>query len=105
MGCNWIALFTQIAEALRHVGMAALMASVAYGAHIVQQDGMILQGLGKFWHRILPSTFWEKPFWTCPPCMCSIWGIPVWIIAGDFAWYLLPIHLIAAAGIAAYMNR
>ena len=104
-----------------HIAIVVLMALVAYGAHIVQQEGMILEGLGKLWSRTRPSafadgclginpkpyipSFWQKPLWTCPPCMCSVWGIPVALILAPDLWPFLPIHLFAAAGLAAYLNR
>ncbi len=86
-----------------HIGTIILMALTAHGAHIVQQEGMILERLGKLWSR-LPA-FWQKPLWTCPPCMCSVWGIPVALIVSPDLWSFLPIHLFAAAGLAAYLNR
>lgn len=114
---------------LDHLGIIALMALVATGAYEVQQDGMILQRLGKFW-SFLPS-FWQKPLWTCAVCMCSVFGIPIWValtgvhieaailpqwawnVSGPLVWY--PVFhgtaqwfftdLFAAAGLAAYLNR
>ena len=88
---------------IEHIAIVALMALVAHGAHTVQQDGMILERLGKLW-AFLPS-FWQKPLWTCPPCMCSVWGIPTALIVAPDLWPFLPIHLFAAAGLAAYLNR
>lgn len=102
------------------------MALVATGAYWVQQEGMILERLGKLW-SFLPS-FWQKPLWTCAACMVSTWGTPVWLamhgahiepysicvqdveyvipllrFPGPF-WHL-PIDLLAAAGLAAYLNK
>lgn len=89
-----------------HLTIVVLMALVAYGAHIVQQEGMILWRLGKFWaHDLEVAPFFQKPLWTCPPCMCSVWGIPVALIVAPDLWMFLPIHLFAAAGLAAYLNR
>lgn len=97
------------------------MALVAYGAHTIQQEGMILERLGKLFSKThadqwiivegkkVPKPyipfFWQKPLWTCPPCMCSVWGIPTALIVAPDLWPFLPIHLFAAAGLAAYLNR
>lgn len=91
-----------------HLGIIFLMAYVAYGMHIAQQDGMILGWLGKLW-KVFP-TWLQKPLWTCPPCMCSVWGgLTLYcymtatcapIIVG-----MIPIYLLASAGMAAYLNR
>ncbi len=89
-----------------HLAIVVLMALVAYGAHTVQQEGMILERLGKAWaHDLAVPAFWQKPLWTCPPCMCSVWGIPTALIVAPELWPFLPIHLFAAAGLAAYLNR
>ena len=88
---------------LDHIGIVVLMAFVAYGAHIVQQEGMILGRLGKLW-AVIPS-FWQKPLWTCPPCMCSVWGIPTALLVAPDNWTYIPIYLFASAGLAAYLNR
>lgn len=101
MGEHLISLFGQALTVL-------CMALTAIGAYEVQQEGMILERLGKFWHKQINSSFWEKPFWTCPVCMVSVWGIPVWFFVTnhpiEFIHYL-PLHLFAAAGLAAYLNR
>lgn len=82
------------------------MAIVAYGAYIAMEEGMILNPLAKLFAR---APLWlHKPLFACPPCMCSAWGIPVWLfITNDPLASLayLPIHILAAAGIAAYLNR
>ena len=88
---------------LDHIATIFIMALVAYGAHIVQQEGMILERLGKLWSH-LPA-FWQKPLRTCPPCMCSVWGIPVALIVSPDLWLFIPIHIFAAAGLAAYLNK
>lgn len=88
---------------IHHVAIVVLMALVAYGAHIVQQEGMILERLGKLW-SFLPA-FWQKPLWTCPPCMCGAWGVPAALIVAPDLWPYLPIYLFASAGLSAYLNR
>ncbi len=86
-----------------HLAIVALMALVATGAYEVQQEGMILERLGKFW-AFLPS-FWQKPFWTCPTCMVSVWGIPAALIVAPSQWMFIPLYLFAAAGLSAYLNK
>lgn len=86
-----------------HLITVMLMALVATGAYWVQQEGMILERLGRFW-LFLPS-FWQKPLWTCAVCMVSVWGTPVWFALIDAPLRQLPIDLLAAAGLAAYLNK
>lgn len=80
------------------ITIAAIMALVAVGAYLVQQEGMALQWLPVLW-AWLPG-FWQKPFWTCPTCMVSVWGIPTWMLLADAPWSHLPVHLFVAACIA-----
>lgn len=89
-----------------HAITAIVMALFAYGAHIAMQEGMILHPLARLFASA--PTWAHKPLFACPPCMCSAWGIPVWLaITPDQLHSLayLPIHILAAAGIAAYLNR
>ena len=89
-----------------HAITTLIMALVAYGAHIAMQEGMILHPLAKLFAHA--PTWAHKPLFACPPCMCSAWGVPVWFaITPDPLHSLayLPIHILAAAGIAAYLNR
>ena len=79
------------------------MALVAQGAYISQQEGMILHVLTKVW-RYLPA-YLQKPTFTCPICMVSVWGIPTWAIVDCTNAHLLPIYLLAAAGINEITNR
>jgi hypothetical protein len=85
-------------EMIDHLTTPVVMALVAVGAYVVQQEGMVLGRLPDLWKRLPP--FWQKPFWTCPPCMCSVWGIPAWLLVTDHRWALLPVDLLMAAGIA-----
>ena len=92
-----------------HLIVIAIVAFVAYGAHIVMQEGMILYGLANLLKMVSPK-FLHKPLFDCPPCMCSIWGALVWLgmVLGldlGFPLWLFPIHILAAAGVAAYLNR
>ena len=89
---------------IEHIGIIILMALVASGAYHVQQDGMILERLGKFWASFLPS-FWQKPFWTCSVCMVSVWGIPTALIVLYVPALMPLVYLFSAAGVAAYLNR
>lgn len=88
---------------LEHFLIVVLMALVASGAHHVQQEGMILERVGKAW-AFLPS-FWQKPLWTCPVCMVSVWGIPAMFVVAPHLWPYLPLYLFASAGLAAYLNK
>ena len=86
-----------------HLTIIAIMAFVAYGAHIAMQEEMILHPLAKVLTR---APQWaHKPLFACPPCMCSAWGVPVALIMAPDLWPYLPIHLLAAAGLAAWLNR
>lgn len=91
---------------VEHLLTAVIMALVAYGAHIAMEDGMILHPLAKLFAR---APLWlHKPLFACPPCMCSAWGVPVWFVITPeplASLAFLPIHILAAAGIAAYLNR
>ena len=83
--------------------IVALMALVAQGAYISQQEGMILNVLTKAWVH-LPA-WMQKPLHTCPICMVSVWGIPTWAIVDCTNGHLLPVYLLAAAGINEITNR
>lgn len=87
---------------VEHLTVIVVMALVATGAHIVQEDGMVLHPLTKLWHHL--PTFLHKPTFTCPVCMVSVWGIPAALCIGA-APMCLPVYLMASAGLAAYLNR
>lgn len=91
-----------------HLIIVVLMALVSYGAHIAMQDGMIAARLGRLFAK-LPTAL-HKPTHTCPPCCVSTWGTSVWLglvlgLGLGFPIWTLPIHIIAAAGLAAYLNK
>jgi len=81
---------------VEHLIYIVLMALVATGAHIVQEDGMILHPLAKLLGQL--------PLFTCPVCMVSVWGIPAALYFGAHPDYIVP-YLLASAGLAAYLNR
>jgi hypothetical protein len=85
-----------------HLLIAALMAMVAQGAYASQQEGMILHLLTKAWMKL--PTFFHKPTFTCPVCMVSVWGIPTWYMMGGEL-VILPVYLLAAAGINAVVTQ
>jgi hypothetical protein len=85
-----------------HLLIAALMAMVAQGAYASQQEGMILHVLMKAWMKL--PTFFHKPTFTCPVCMVSVWGIPTALLLGAEP-MLLPVYLLAAAGINAVVTQ
>lgn len=88
---------------LDHVAVVALMALVAGGAHTAMLEGMILERLGKLFAKM--PAFLHKPTHTCPPCMVSLWGTATWFAVGGFSLWYLPLHIFAACGLAAYLNR
>jgi hypothetical protein len=85
-----------------HLLIAALMAMVAQGAYASQQEGMILHVLTKAWMKL--PTFFHKPTFTCPVCMVSVWGIPTALLLGAEP-MMLPVYLLAAAGINAVVTQ
>ena len=85
-----------------HLLIAALMAMVAQGAYASQQEGMILHVMTKAWMKL--PTFLHKPTFTCPVCMVSVWGIPTWYVMGGEL-VMLPVYLLAAAGINAVVTQ
>jgi hypothetical protein len=85
-----------------HVLIVALMAMVAQGAYASQQEGMILHLLTKVWGYL--PTYLHKPTFTCPICMVSVWGVPTALVLGADP-MLLPIYLLASAGINAILNQ
>jgi hypothetical protein len=85
-----------------HLLIAALMAMVAQGAYASQQEGMILHILTKAWMKL--PTFLHKPTFTCPVCMVSVWGVPTWYMMGGEL-VMLPVYLLAAAGINAVVTQ
>ena len=78
------------------------MAMVAQGAYASQQEGMILHVLTKVWGYL--PTYLHKPTFTCPICMVSVWGVPTALVLGADP-MLLPIYLLASAGINAILNQ
>jgi hypothetical protein len=78
------------------------MAMVAQGAYASQQEGMILHVLTKAWMKL--PTFFHKPTFTCPVCMVSVWGVPTALVIGCEP-MLLPVYLLAAAGINAVVTQ
>ena len=85
-----------------HVLIVALMAMVAQGAYASQQEGMILHLLTKVWGYL--PTYLHKPTFTCPICMVSVWGVLTALVLGAEP-MLLPIYLLASAGINAIVNQ
>ena len=85
-----------------HVLIVAIMAMVAQGAYASQQEGMILHVLTKVWGYL--PTYLHKPTFTCPICMVSVWGVPTALVLGAEP-MLLPIYLLASAGINAIVNQ
>ena len=89
-----------------HIAVVALMALFATGAHAAMLEGMIAAPLGLLLAK-LPAWL-HKPTHTCPPCMCLIWGTGAWFAIGAhtaFDWWVLPVHIIAAAGLAWVINK
>lgn len=61
---------------------------VCFGVWNAFAPGMILGWLGNIWDRRLPECL-QKPLYSCPPCLASIYGSVVWILAGgDLTWWL-----------------
>jgi hypothetical protein len=85
-----------------HVLIVAIMAMVAQGAYASQQEGMILHLLTKVWGYL--PTYLHKPTFTCPICMVSVWGVPTALVLGAEP-MLLPIYLLASAGINSIVNQ
>jgi len=85
-----------------HVLIVAIMAMVAQGAYVSQQEGMILHLLTKVWGYL--PTYLHKPTFTCPICMVSVWGVPTALVL-DAEPMLLPIYLLASAGINSIVNQ
>lgn len=79
-----------------HLIIMACMAAVAIGAHVAQEDGMVLHFLTKLWAKL--PTVLHKPLFTCPICMVSAWGIPAALWMGANPW-MLPVYVLGAAGI------
>jgi len=46
------------------------------GIYGLLSDGMLLGWLGNYLRYYL-GDFWSKPICDCPPCMASVYGIPV----------------------------
>lgn len=50
--------------------------------------GEIFGWLAKIWDKRLPEAI-SKPLYNCPPCMASVHGTWLWILAGgDLTWWL-----------------
>lgn len=61
------------------------------------KPGMIFGWLGKIWDRRLPEVL-QKPLYSCPPCLASIYGSALWILAGgDLTWW--PVFVLALSGL------
>jgi hypothetical protein len=59
--------------------------------------GMIFGWLGKIWDRRLPEAF-QKPIYSCPPCMASVYGSAVWVLAGGSVELWVP-YVLALSGL------
>ena len=85
-----------------HLTFIAVMALVAQGAYAAQQEGMILHSLSRLFAKL--PTWTHKPTHTCPVCMVSVWGVPALFYLAHFGGlcldpWLLPVYLLAAAGL------
>lgn len=58
---------------------------------------MILGCLGRIWDKRLPEML-QKPLYSCPPCMASIYGSALWILAGGDLTFWLP-YVLALSGL------
>jgi hypothetical protein len=59
--------------------------------------GEIFGWLGKIWDRRLPEAL-SKPIYACPPCMASVHGTWVWILAGGQIEWWIP-FILALSGL------
>ncbi len=87
---------------MTHLTFIIVMALVAQGAYAAMQEGMVLHPVGRLL-ALLPLWL-HKPTHTCPVCMVSAWGLPAlyytsYFTAAPIEVALLPIYLLAAAGI------
>lgn len=87
------------------------------GLFVTGQQGYILAGLrdriarimggsyrideGERYYHFENDVFW-KPFWGCPPCMASLWGIVVYSVFSTYtlnSFYELPILILCSSGL------
>ena len=60
--------------------------------------GMLLGWLGDIWDRRLPEVL-QKPLYSCPPCMSSVWGSAVWFLLGGGFEVMWTVFCLALCGI------
>lgn len=70
---------------------------------------MILGPLGdriefflKAWFENGAAEMIVKPLFTCPPCMSSFWGAPIWLLAGG-SWEMLLPFVVCLCGANAFL--
>lgn len=113
---------------MEHLEVILVMALVPLGAWVAMGEGMVLEWWVQWWtgprklteveehirymdndNSPLPLRFppWiTKPLAECPRCMVSAWGIPavLWTFP-DLNLWLLPVYMLAAAGLQELLQR
>lgn len=87
-----------------HLEVILFMALVPLGAWVAMGEGMVLEWIAK---ACEPLPWWiRKPLADCPRCMVSVWGIPaaLWVFP-DLNLFLLPVYMLAAAGLQEALHR
>jgi hypothetical protein len=75
----------------------ALAALIIMGVWTSFGEGMIFAKLGD-WMEDNLHPYVNKPIFTCPQCMSSLWGGSIWIWSGG-AWQVLPVFILALCGL------
>ena len=73
------------------------------GIYGLLSDGMLFGWLGDFIRYHL-GEFWSKPICNCPPCMASVYGIPVGVYYFDVSIQLIG-YILALSGLLYVLAR
>lgn len=73
------------------------------GIYGLLSDGMLFGWLGDFIRYHL-GEFWSKPICNCPPCMASVYGIPVGVYYYDVSIQLIG-YILALSGLLYVLAR
>ena len=79
----------RVKEFLLHLVVASLIIFGIWGAF---GPKMIFGWLGDILEKRVPDAL-NKPIWSCPPCMASVWGSIYWFSVGGRVEWVLPFVL------------
>ena len=90
---------------MNHLIAIVVIALFAQGVFTSMGQGMILEPVKNFLARFITGK-WAHPFYDCPRCMVSVWGIPALIVTMFAPWWVcIPIYALCAVGLQELLQR